>query len=69
MRICAIGWRAHAALGADGVEARVLAALAASTYIDVAGDVLWIGGTEAPAHARAIHVAVGVDDVALGAVA
>jgi len=66
VRICAIGWRAHAALGAGGVEARVLAALAASTYIDVAGDVLWIGGTEAPAHARAIHVAVSVDGVAAG---
>jgi hypothetical protein len=66
VRICAIGWRAHAALGAGGVEARVLAALAASTYIDVAGEVFWIGGAEAPSHARAIHVAVNVNGVAAG---
>lgn len=66
VRICAIGWRAQAALGAGGVEARVLAALGASTYIDVAGEVLWIGETEAPAHARAIHVAVRVNGVAAG---
>jgi hypothetical protein len=65
VRICAIGWRAQAALDAGG-EVRVLAALAASTYIDVAGEVLWIGPTEAPAHARAIHVAVGVNGAAAG---
>jgi hypothetical protein len=65
VRICAIGWRAHAALGAGG-EARVLAALTTSTYIDVAGEVFWIGGTETPAHARAIHIARSVDGVAAG---
>jgi Protein of unknown function (DUF2877) len=65
VRICAIGWRAHAALCAGG-EARVLAALTASTYIDVAGEVLWIGETAAASHARAVHVAVTLDGVAAG---
>jgi Protein of unknown function (DUF2877) len=55
VRICALGWRAAAALGDDGAEARVLAALSASLYVDVAGEVLWIGGPDATPHARTIH--------------
>jgi hypothetical protein len=56
-RVRAIGWRADAALRAAGGEARVLAALAASVYVDVAGEVLWLGPRDATPHGRAIHVA------------
>ena len=44
----------------------MLAALAASTYIDAAGEVFWIGGIDAPSHARAIHVAESIGGVAEG---
>src|SRR5437868_4654956 len=55
--VTGIGWRADAARRDGVVHARVLAALSASLYVDAAGEVLWIGGREATAHARAIHVA------------
>ena len=44
VRIGALGWRAAAALSDDLAEARVLAALSASIYVEVAGEVLWIAG-------------------------
>lgn len=55
--IRALGWRARDALRAPGgARARVLAALSASLYVEVAGELLWIGGADATPHARAIHV-------------
>jgi hypothetical protein len=57
VRICALGWRADVALRASDGEARVLAALSASVYVESGGEVLWIGAPDATLHARAIHVA------------
>src|SRR5919108_2171038 len=57
VRICAIGWRAERALRKAGGEARVLAALTTSVYVDVAGTVLWLGAADATPHARAIGLA------------
>ena len=57
MRICGLGWRADAALRERAGDARVVAALSTSVYVDVGDDVLWIGAPDAAVHARAIHVA------------
>ena len=38
--VIAIGWRAHAALQASAGEARVLAPLSVSVYIEAGGEVL-----------------------------
>ena len=57
MRICALGWRADVALRASDGQARVLAALSASVYVETAGEVVWIGAPDATLHARAIHLA------------
>jgi len=57
VRICAFGWRADIALRASDGEARVLTALSTSVYVEAAGELLWIGGSDATLHARAIHVA------------
>jgi Protein of unknown function (DUF2877) len=59
-RISGLGWRARDALhGHAGQPARVLAALSTSLYVDVGGEILWIGGPGATAHARTIHVVGG----------
>lgn len=55
VRICALGWRADAALR-TGANARVLAALTAATYLDVGGDIVWLCAHDATPHGRAIHV-------------
>src|SRR2546423_5371827 len=65
--VTGIGWRADAARRDGVVHARVLAALSASLYVDAAGEVLWIGGREATAHARAIHVAAMPEGCEVGA--
>jgi hypothetical protein len=57
VRICALGWRADAALREREGEARVLAALSASVYVEVGDELLWIGAPDATLHARAVHVA------------
>lgn len=59
VRICALGWRADVALRASAGEARVLAALSASVYVETGGggELLWIGAPDATLHARVIHVA------------
>jgi hypothetical protein len=62
VRICAIGWRADAAVREGSGAARVLAALATSVYVDVGNEVLWIGLADATPHARAMHVAVAGRD-------
>jgi hypothetical protein len=54
----AIGIVAHSALQRGGGGARVLARLTASTYLTVGGEIVWLGGAEAPLHPRAI-LAVG----------
>src|SRR3989442_6403801 len=55
--ITGIGWRADAALRGGNGEARVLAVLSTSIYVDAGGEVLWVGARDATPHARAIHVA------------
>jgi Protein of unknown function (DUF2877) len=57
VRICALGWRADVALRASAGEARVLAALSASVYVETGGELLWIGAPDATLHARVMHVA------------
>src|SRR5262249_33822302 len=57
MRICGLGWRAAAALRERAGDARVVAALSTSVYVDVGDELLWIGAPDAAAHGRAIHVA------------
>lgn len=54
--VAAIGWRADAALRETGGEARVLAPLSASIYLEAAGEVLWVGERDATPHARAIQI-------------
>jgi len=57
VRICALGWRADAALRDSGGETRVLAALSASVYVEAGDELLWIGARDAALHARAVLVA------------
>src|SRR5262244_2467913 len=56
MRICGVGWRADIALRDGSGDARVLAALSASIYVEAANELLWIGASDATPHARALHV-------------
>src|SRR5207247_1635834 len=51
--IIGIGWRADAALRGGHGEARVLAVLSTSIYVDAGGEVLWVGARDATPHARA----------------
>lgn len=57
MRICGVGWRADIALRDGSGDARVLAALSSSIYVEAANELLWIGAADATPHARAVHVA------------
>jgi hypothetical protein len=50
-----IGWRAHAALTASAGIARVTAPLSRSFYAEAVGEMVWIGGDDAPLHARAVR--------------
>ncbi|HEU4366663.1 MAG TPA: DUF2877 domain-containing protein [Methylomirabilota bacterium] len=67
----AIGIVAHAALRREGGRARVLARLSASVYLTAGGELVWLGGPEAPLHPRAVLApgaqALGRDDVLLDA--
>lgn len=54
VRPVAIGIVAYSALRRGGGGARVLARLSASTYLRAGGEIIWLGGTEAPLHPRAI---------------
>ena len=54
VRPVAIGTTAYAALVRTGGEARVLARLRGSTYLTVAGAIVWLGGPGAELHPRAI---------------
>jgi hypothetical protein len=56
MRSCGLGWRADVALRASDGEARVLAALSTSVYVESGDELLWIGAPDGMSHARAIHV-------------
>jgi len=56
VRICALGWRADAALRESEGEARVLTALSTSVYVEVGDELLWIGAPDSTLHARAVHV-------------
>lgn len=50
----AIGTIAEAALRRSGGLARVVACVGASTYLTAGDDIVWLGGTRAPLHPRAI---------------
>jgi len=65
VRICALGWRADAALRDSGRETRVLAALSASVYVEAGDELLWIGARDAALHARAVLVAEASTVVAM----
>lgn len=49
----AAGWRAHAALAESG-RVRVVAALAASVYAHAGDTLVWLGGSRATLHPRAV---------------
>ena len=53
-RVVAIGWRAAQILEGGTGGARVLAPLAASTFISVRGAMVWLGGPDAVLHSRSI---------------
>jgi hypothetical protein len=57
VRICALGWRADVALRESDGEARVLAALSTSVYVEAGDELLWIGAPDGASHARAVHAA------------
>lgn len=57
-RVTAIGWRAHAALAASAGRARVIAPLSASCYAEAAGELIWVGSSDAELHPRAVLVDV-----------
>ena len=65
--IIGIGWRADAALRGGHAEARVLAVLSTSIYVDAGGEVLWVGARDATPHARAIHASRTPDGCDAGA--
>src|SRR3989442_10626826 len=65
--ITGIGWRADAALRGGHAEARVLAVLSTSIYVDAGGEVLWVGASDATPHARAIHASRPPDGCDAGA--
>ena len=65
--ITGIGWRADAALRGGHGEARVLAVLSTSIYVDAGGEVLWVGARDATPHARAIHASRTPDGCDAGA--
>jgi hypothetical protein len=52
--VVAIGWRAAQILEGGTGGARVLAPLAASIYVSVRGEMVWLGGPDAILHARAV---------------
>ena len=51
------GWRAADLLVEDGQPGRVVASLAASIYIVVRGELVWLGGPDGVLHARAVLLA------------
>jgi hypothetical protein len=53
----AIGMTAHAAAARADGRGRVLARLSASTYLRMAGEIVWLAGAGAPLHPRAILTA------------
>src|SRR3989442_1863708 len=65
--ITGIGWRADAALRGGHAEARVLAVLSTSIYVDAGGEVLWVGARDATPHPRAIHASRTPDACHAGA--
>jgi hypothetical protein len=58
VRSNAIGWRAHAGLGASGGVATVVAPLSRSFYAEAAGELIWVGGADMPLHPRAVLVPI-----------
>lgn len=52
-----IGWKASVALARARGRARVLAVLSDSTYLTAGGEIVWLGGADAPLHPRAILTA------------
>ena len=54
IRVVAIGWRARGIVGDGGRPARVIAALSRSVYLDVFGDMIWLGPADSTLHGRAV---------------
>src|SRR5258705_974940 len=50
----AIGWRAHAALEESAGVAKVIAPLSRSFYAEAAGELIWVGASDALLHPRAV---------------
>jgi hypothetical protein len=56
VRVTDVGWKARAL--ADGAAAaRVVAALSRSVYLEIAGEIVWLGGPGSTLHGRAILAA------------
>ncbi len=63
IRVTDIGWRALVLFaGGRQASARPLAALSRSLYLDIAGDVVWLGPPGSTLHARAMIADTALDD-------
>src|SRR5947207_8963421 len=63
IRVTDIGWKAMGLLaGGGGASPRPLAALSRSLYLDIAGDVVWLGPPGSTLHARAIIADTAIED-------
>jgi hypothetical protein len=65
IRVTRIGWKARRALARTGARRTVVAALSRSIYLEVDGDLVWLGPVDSTLHARAI-LAEGVPTAAPG---
>jgi hypothetical protein len=54
IHVAAIGWKARRLLAGSVEEPTVVAPLSRSLYLDVAGEVVWLGPAGSPLHGRAI---------------
>ena len=54
IRVTRVGWKARRRLVADVTVPVVLARLSRSLYLDVAGELVWLGPPDSPLHCRAI---------------
>jgi hypothetical protein len=54
LRAAAVGWRARDALARARGLATVVATLSDSMYLDAGGELIWLGGGDAPMHGRTV---------------
>ncbi len=63
IRVTDIGWKAVGLFAGGGLACtRPLAALSRSLYLDIAGDVVWLGPPGSTLHARAMIADTAIDD-------